>query len=222
MAAVRRLAAEVLATQPEIHVLVNNAGSVNPVRRTTPEGIEQTFAANYLGHFLLTERLLPRLLESAPARIVNVSSIGHRQGDFDLDDLQFERGGYSIMRAYNRSKLAQVLFTRALARRLAGTRVTVTSLHPGAVATNIWSFAPWYARVLLAPIKPFMLTAARGADTIVYLAASPDVEGQSGGYYEKNVHVEPSALARDAALGERLWAESERLVQLALRTGTAG
>jgi NAD(P)-dependent dehydrogenase (short-subunit alcohol dehydrogenase family) len=213
MSGVRRLAADVLATIPRLDVLVNNAGSVNDARHVTGEGLERTFAANYAGHFLLTQLLLPLLKASAPSRIVNVSSIGHRQGTLDFDNLQFEKGGFSIMKAYGRSKLAQIVFTRELARRLAGTGVTVNSLHPGAVATRIWSHAPWFTRPVLAVAQLFMLTPEQGAERIVYLAASPEVEGQTGGYYDKNKRVEPSALARDEAIAARLWEESVRLTQ---------
>src|SRR5262245_42792028 len=146
MADVRRLAAKVLETAPRLDVLVNNAGSVNAEYQLTSEGFERTFAANYLGHFLLTNLLLPLLVSSSPARIVNVSSVGHRQGTLDFTNLQFEKGGYGVMKAYGRSKLAQILFTRELARRLEGTGVVVNSVHPGAVATGIWSHAPWFAR----------------------------------------------------------------------------
>ena len=213
MSGVRRFAAEVLATIPRLDVLVNNAGSVNDTRHITAEGLEQTFAANYMGHFLLTQLLLPLLKASAPSRIVNVSSVGHRQGTLDFDNLQFEKGGFSIMKAYGRSKLAQIVFTRELARRLAGTGVTVNSLHPGAVATRIWSHAPWFTRPVLAVAQLFMLTPEQGAERIVYLAASPEVEGQTGGYYDKNTRVEPSALARDEAIAARLWEESVRLTR---------
>jgi retinol dehydrogenase-14 len=213
MSGVRRLAAEVLATIPRLDVLVNNAGSVNDARHITGEGLEQTFAANYVGHFLLTQLLLPLLKASAPSRIVNVSSMGHRQGTLDFDNLQFEKGGFSIMKAYGRSKLAQIVFTRELARRLTGTGVTVNSLHPGAVATRIWSHAPWFTRPVLAVAQLFMLTPEQGAERIVYLAASREVEGQTGGYYDKNTRVEPSALARDEAIAARLWEESVRLTQ---------
>ena len=211
MAAVRGLAATVTETSPRLDILVNNAGSVNLGRHTTPEGFEQTFAANYLGHFLLTTLLLPLLIRSRPSRIVNVSSAAYRQATLDFDNLQFERGGYGIMRAYGRSKLAQILFTQELGRRLAGSGVSAYSLHPGAVATGIWSHAPKMTRPFVALIRPFMLSAERAADAIVYLATSPDVEGVTGGYFERTRHVEPSGVARDRGAALRLWTESERL-----------
>jgi NAD(P)-dependent dehydrogenase (short-subunit alcohol dehydrogenase family) len=211
MPAVRELATTVKATSPRLDILINNAGTVNAARLTTPEGIEQTFAANYLGHFLLTKLLLPLLETSRPSRVVNVSSAAHRQATLDFEDLQFAQGGYSIMRAYGRSKLAQILFTGELARRTAGSGVSAYSLHPGAVATGIWSHAPKITRPFLSLVKPFMLSAERAAEAIVYLATSPDVAHQSGEYFERARHVEPSATARDRAVAGRLWTVSERL-----------
>jgi len=214
-AAIRRLASDYRGRFPRLHILVNNAGSVSTKRVTTVDGLEQTFAVNHLGYFLLTHLLLDLLEQSAPARIVNVASIGHRQGDLDFDNLQFERGGYRIMKAYTRSKLANVLFTAELARRLAETGVTVNCVHPGTVATQIWTRAPWFARPIIAVRKLFMLTPEQGGDTIVHLAASPDLEGQSGGYYENNCRVQPSRLAQDQALAKKLWDVSAQLVKLA-------
>jgi len=217
MADVRGLAASFRARHDRLDILVNNAGLASRERRVTAEGLEWTFAANYLGHFLLTNLLLDVLRKSAPARVVNVSSAAHRAGTIDLDNLQFEKGGYSVTRAYGRSKLAQILFTRELARRLDGSGVTVNAAHPGAVATGIWTKTrlPWYVQAPIAIAKTlFMLTPAQGADRVVYLATSPDVEGRTGGYYEKNRHVDPSSTARDPALAARLWEASARLVEL--------
>lgn len=212
--AVRRLAEDILNTCPRIDVLVNNAGTVFSRRTVTADGVEATFAVNHLAGFLLTELLLDRIRESAPARIVFTSSEGHYAGTLDLDDIGFERG-YSIMRAYSRSKLANVLTARQLARRLEGTRVTVTSLHPGAVATSIWSGAPWFARPVLAIAKRRMERPEVGGSRLAYLAASPEVEGATGGYYDRNRLRDPSRLALDDALGERLYDLSARLVGLA-------
>jgi NAD(P)-dependent dehydrogenase (short-subunit alcohol dehydrogenase family) len=211
---IRALAADVLATCPQLHVLVNNAGSVSASREVTEDGIERTFAVNHLGPFLLTNLLLDLLKRSAPARVVVVASAAHRSANMPFDNLQFERGGYGIMRAYARSKLANVLFTRELARRLAGTAVTANCLHPGAVVTNIWSHAPRYMQPLLAVAKLFMTSAENGADTIVYLAASPEVEGETGGYYERNRKVLPSRLSQDDAVARELWSRSAAVVHV--------
>ncbi len=215
--AVRRLADDLLATCDRIDVLVNNAGTVFSRRTVTDDGVEATFAVNHLGGFLLTELLLDRIRESAPARIVFTSSEGHYRGTLDLDDLGLERG-YSIMRAYSRSKLANVLTARRLARDLDGTGVTVTSLHPGAIATNIWSGAPWFAQPVLALLKRRMESPAVGGSRLAYLAASPEVDGQTGGYYDRNRQRAPSRLALDDELGDRLYDASARLVGL---TGAA-
>jgi retinol dehydrogenase 14 len=219
-AQVRALAARVMASHPKLHVLVNNAGSVNARREITEDGIERTFAVNHLGPFLLTSLLTEPLARSTPARVVTVASAAHRDGTMPFDDLQFERGGYSILRAYARSKLANVLFTAELARRLTGSGVTANCLHPGTVATSIWSHAPWYARPLLGVAKMFMSSVEQGADTIVYLAASPEVEGRTGGYYERNRKVLVSRLAQDEETAARLWQHSAALTGLSDRSRT--
>ena len=214
LADVRGLAHELLAAYPRIDVLVNNAGTVFDKRTVTPDGIEATFQVNHLAGFLLTELLLDRLVAGGPARIVTTSSIGHYSGTMDFDDLGFERG-YQIMRAYGRSKLANVLHTRHLARRLEGTGVTANCLHPGAVATNIWSGAPWFARPFLEIAKRVvMISPATGGERIVHLVTSPDVEGRTGGYYEQDKLKEPSSLARDDEVADRLDTVSRELVGL--------
>jgi len=216
--AVRRLADDLLRTCARIDVLVNNAGTVFSRRSETADGIESTFAVNHLGGFLLTALLRDRLVESAPARIVFTSSEAHYSATMDLDDLGFEQG-YSIMRAYGRSKLANVLTTRSLAQQLAGTGVTVTALHPGAIATDIWSGAPWFAQPVLAVLKRWkMETPEVGGARLAYLATSPEVEGQTGGYYHRNRLREPSELARDDELAQRLYDESARLTGLGAAT----
>lgn len=213
LAEVRALAAEVLGRWPRLHVLVNDAGGVSKTREVTADGHERTFAVNHLAPYLLTRLLLDRLKASAPARVVTVASVGHRHGDLDFSDLQMERG-YAIMRAYGRSKLANILFTRELARRLAGTGVTAACLHPGAVATRIWSGAPGLARPLLAAAKWFMRSPAKGAETVVQLAAAPEVERFAGLYLQDGKPAKASALAQDDELARRLWDESARLVGL--------
>src|SRR2546427_8851048 len=149
---VRRLADEVLRRFDRLDVLVNNAGTVFKNRTLTEDGIEATFAVNHLGYFLLTQLLLQRIVQSAPARIVNVASIAHRRATMDFDDLFYERG-YSLMKAYGRSKLGNVLYTRLLAQKLAGTGVTVNCLHPGTVDTAIWSGAPAWMKPLIAVLR---------------------------------------------------------------------
>lgn len=210
---IRALAAELHQRLSRIDILINNAGSVSSRRQLTVDGIEQTFAVNHLGYFLFTQLVLDLVEAAAPARIVNVASVGHRQGTLDFDDLGFERG-YAIMKAYARSKLGNVMFTRELARRLAGKGVTVNCLHPGAVRTGIWSHAPFFAKPILAIAKLFMISAEEGGSRIVYLATSPEVADQTGGYYDKNRRVEPSRLARDDAQARRLWQVSEQMVGL--------
>jgi NAD(P)-dependent dehydrogenase (short-subunit alcohol dehydrogenase family) len=213
-AQVRALAREVLERFDRVDVLVNNAGGVNKTRRLTADGIEATFAVNHLGYFLLTNLLLDRLVKSAPARVVTVASVGHRRGTLDFDDLGFERG-YSIMRAYARSKLANVLFAAELARRLAGRGVTSNSLHPGAVATNIWSGAPLWAKpIILLLFRPFFISAEKGGSYIVRLAAGPELEGVTGQYFEEGQRVDPAPLAQDQALARRLWDVSSGIVGL--------
>ncbi|MFL6236495.1 MAG: SDR family oxidoreductase [Thermoanaerobaculia bacterium] len=217
-ASIRALAGEVLGTLDRLDVLINNAGGVNKKRELTVDGIEKTFAVNHLGYFLLTNLLLDLIKKSAPARVVTVASIGHRRGTLDFDDLGFERGGYWIMRAYTRSKLANVLFASELARRLAGTGVTSNSLHPGSVATNIWSGAPTWAKPLIQILfRPFFITAEQGGATIVQLAADPALEGVTGKYFEKGVAVPPAPLAQDEALAQRLWDVSAAMTGLAKR-----
>lgn len=214
-ASIRKLADEVHRRYERLDVLVNNAGTVFAQRTLSEDGIEATFAVNHLGYFLLTHLLLDQLMATAPARIVNVASAAHYQGRLDFDDLGME-SNYGVLRAYARSKLCNVLFTRELARRIEGAGVTANALHPGTVATHIWDGAPAWARPVLALGKAvFMISPARGAKTITYLAMSEDVANKSGCYFEKNRVKKPSRLARDDALSKRLWDESMRLTGLA-------
>ncbi|MGH3734716.1 MAG: SDR family oxidoreductase [Micromonosporaceae bacterium] len=217
-ASIRRLAASVVERHDRLDVLVNNAGTVFSQRQLTADGIEATFAVNHLGYFLLTALLEDLLVRSAPARVVTVASVGHRQGTLDFDDLGFERG-YWVMRAYARSKLANVLFSAELARRLADRGVTSNALHPGAVATNIWTHAPgWTKPIIRLAIRPFFITAAKGAERITQLVSDPALDGVTGRYFEDFKAVDPAPLARDEALATRLWQVSADLVDLPART----
>jgi retinol dehydrogenase 12 len=216
LAQVRKLAAEVADSVPRLDVLVNNAGCANLSRKVTADGYERTFAVNHLAPFLLTNLLLHRIRACAPARIVNVASRAHRDQQIDFDDLMCARD-YRTMRAYGRSKLANILFTRALARRLAGTGVTANSLHPGLVATGIgqttW-FARWVWRMIV--VLRGGISSQEGARTSLHLATSPEVEGISGEYYSKcrPAQLQSSPEAVSDAVSERLWKVSAELVGL--------
>ena len=210
-AGVRRLAAQVLDTYPRLDVLVNNVGGFWAHRHVTADGLEHTFALNHLAPFLLTSLLLDRLTASAPARIVTVSSGAHARGRIDFDDLQGERN-YSGQRAYSQSKLANVMFTYELARRLEGTGVTATVLHPGVVRTSFGAEdQAAYLAVMIRAARLFMKTPAQGAGTPIYLASSPEVEGITGRYF---AHRKPQASSRasdDTAAAARLWQASADL-----------
>lgn len=214
-AQIHRLAADVLAKYDRLDVLVNNAGLATRRREVTEDGFERTFAVNHLGPFLLTNLLLDLLVKSAPARIVNVASVEHYDATMDLTDLGFERGGWSMVKAYRRSKLGNVLFTRALAKRLDGKEVTVNAVHPGAVATGIWDVAPgWIQPMIWLAKKLIMITPERAARSIIQLASGAGVEGKTGLYFNQLEPKEPSKLAQDDDLAEKLWAESARLANL--------
>ncbi len=207
LASVRAAAAEFKSRHERLHVLLNNAGVWRRARRITKDGLEETFQANHLGPFLLTTLLLDALKSSAPARIVNVSSELHYRGRLDWDDLQMERD-FDGTRAYSNSKLANVLFTRALAARLAGTGVTVNAVHPGVIATGLSREMPRFIRALL----PLVLsTPAKGAQPLVRLCCDADVEGVTGRYFDKLKEKPASSLAVDDAAAERLWTVSVEL-----------
>ena len=206
--------AERLTGLERIDVLINNAGLVLGERRITPDGFEHVFALNHLAPFLLTSLLRPKLAASAPARVVTVTSDAHSAARLDLSDLNLERG-WDSWRSYANSKLANILFTRELARRLDGTGVTANCAHPGVVRTGFGRESRPLLRLGITIARPFMLSPERGADTIVYLASSPDVAGQTGGYYVKRQRREPSPAARDDAAARELWKISEKLTGLA-------
>ena len=213
MKEVRRLAEEVLARADRLHVLVNNAGVTQLRRETTVDGLEATFATNHLAYFLLTGLLLPRLRESAPARIVNVASHAHRFGPLDLGDLQNERR-YGALRVYGQSKTANILFTQELARRIAGTRVTANALHPGGIRSNLGRSRGPVLEAVRKLVGLFLKPPEEGARTSLYLASAPEVEGVSGRYFAKCREHTPAAHARDPELARRLWERSEELTGL--------
>jgi NAD(P)-dependent dehydrogenase (short-subunit alcohol dehydrogenase family) len=211
---VRRLADEVHQSLARIDVLVNNAGGYWNTRHVTVDGLERTFAVNHLAPFLLTNLLLDRLKQSAPARVVTVSSHAHADGRIDFDDLQGERA-YSGARAYNQSKLANVLFTYELARRLRGTSVTANALHPGVVNTSFGAEDPSRVQRLFVPfMRPFMKTPAQGAATSVHLASAPDLERVTGRYFVNSKPKRSSQRSYDEAAAARLWQVSADLVGL--------
>ena len=206
-----RLAEALLHAAPRIDVLLNNAGAIFARRETAPDGLELTLALNHMGYFRLTSLLRDRLIVSAPARVVNVASEAHRGSGLDFDDLQCSRG-YNGWRAYQRSKLANILFTRELARRLEGTGVAANCLHPGFVASDFGdnNRGIWRLGVNVAK-RVWAISVERGAETPTYLASSREVEAVSGRYFAKCREQEPDAPARDDGAAARLWAESERL-----------
>lgn len=215
-ASIRAFATEALERLDRIDVLLNNAGLVVGSRRETEDGFELTFGVNHLGHFLLTDLLLDRLKASAPARVVVVSSHAHKQArkGLDFDDLQSERR-YRAFSVYGRTKLANILFVRELARRLEGSGVTVNALHPGFVASRFGRDGDlgWFIGKVGMPLaSPFAISPEKGALTSIHLASSPDVEGLSGLYFYKCAPSTPSAAARDDVAATRLWQASEQLL----------
>ena len=210
---VRELARAFLESHGSLHVLVNNVGVANLTRSVTADGFEATFQVDYLSQFLLTNLLLGVLKRSAPSRVVLVSSVSHYDGVIDLDDLQMTKG-YSVMKAYSRAKLAQVVFTCELSDRLRGTGVTANCLHPGAVATNIWGRPLGPLSFLAKVTRLFLISPEKGAESPVFLASSPDLEGVTGKYFDRKREERPAAAASDKALGQRLWDASAALVGL--------
>lgn len=216
--AIRQLAEDFKQRYAQLHVLINNAGGFYAKRRETPDGLEMTFAVNYLAPFLLTNLLLDTLKASAPARIVNVSSAAQQSNFIDMDDLQ-ATARYSGWRAYGQSKLAEVLFTYELARRLQGTGVTANCLHPGFVASNFGqSNANPVMRTMMKLIFSNMgISTEEGAKTSLYLASSPDIEGVTGKYFVKSIPKRSAPLTYDESLQRELWEKSEQMVRLEAR-----
>lgn len=212
-AAIRRLAEDFKKQFSALHVLINNAGIIPRKRQVTVDGFETQFAVNHLAPFLFTNLLLDILKSSAPARIVIVSSDMHRGATIDFDDLQ-SVGSYRAVRVYAETKLANVLFTYELARKLQGTKVTANCLHPGMVATKLLADGIGIPRPLTPTTKLIGSSPEKGAETSIYLAASPEVEGVSGKYFVRQKPVESSQISYDQSLAGRLWKQSAELTGL--------
>jgi NAD(P)-dependent dehydrogenase (short-subunit alcohol dehydrogenase family) len=214
IAEMKRVGAEIAAAEPRIDLLVNNAGALFTTREVTADGLEKHFAVNHIAYFVVTQMLRERLVAAAPARIVSTASGAHYGAHLDLDDLQFAKS-YAGFQAYQRSKLYNVMWTRELARRLAGTGVTANCFHPGFVATrygnNSGGLLSWGVRIA----KLFAISSEKGAQTLVYLATSPEVAGVTGGYYTRCALKTPSDAGRDDAAARRLWEETARLAGMA-------
>ena len=210
----KRVAEAIAASEPRIDVLINNAGALFATRQVTGDALELTFATNHIAYFVLTQLLLERLKATPGARIVCTASDAHRRAKLDFDDLTFEKG-YGGMAMYGRSKLMNILFTRELARRLAGTGVTANCLHPGFVNTRFGEASGGLMSLAIRGAKKFALTPEEGAKTLVYLAASPEVAGLSGQYFHDCKPTAPTAEAQNDADARRLWDVSARLAGLA-------
>jgi NAD(P)-dependent dehydrogenase (short-subunit alcohol dehydrogenase family) len=213
-AKIRAFARDLLAKEPRIDVLVNNAGSMFTERALTEDGVERTFAVNHLGYFMTTLLLMPGLVKSSAARIVIVSSAMHRTAKLDFDDIGYENGGYDVFGAYKRSKLCNLLFAHALAKKLEGTNATVNALHPGTISTKLMSRGPAWTKPILPVVRLFMSSPKIGGERAAWVATSDDLRGKNGGYYEESAPATPSALARDDLAAKRLWDTSVE------RTGT--
>ena len=215
---VRNFTQEFKARYQQLDVLINNAGVFCMKREETEEGFELTMGVNHLGHFLLTHELLPILENTPEARIINLSSDAHSSADLDLDDLHFKRRKYSGFKAYGASRLATVFFTQELAERLKEKDITVNSLHPGHVDTNMWDLwrakRRWYYSLLHGIIKLFLISAEEGAQTSIYLASSGEVKGITGKYFAKKKIKAASEKCADIKLQKALWQLSERLTEI--------
>ncbi|HEX2168893.1 MAG TPA: SDR family oxidoreductase [Nitrososphaera sp.] len=210
-ASIYQLAKKFLDTYESLDILINNAGVFLSKRLTTVDGIEYTFAVNHLAPFLLTNLLFERMKTSSPSRIITTSSVAHRGAYIDFDNLQFERGRYNGVQAYRQSKLANILFTKELARRSWGTGVTSNCFHPGGVRTNLVQSSPWHYRLIWLIITPFLVSPKKGADTAVYLASSSVVENISGEYFVNRKPAHLSRFADNPQVAVNLWKISEEL-----------
>ena len=209
----RRVAAEIADHEPRVDVLINNAGALFASRRLTEDGLERTFALNHMAYFVMAARLRERLSASAPARIINTASAAHQGATLDFDDLQSAKS-FGARKAYGQSKLCNILFTRELARRLHGTGVTTNCLHPGFVATRFGDQSGGLISPLIRLAKFFAISPADGAETMVYLASSPDVAEVTGQYFFRSVPITPSSWAQDDRSALLLWQRSAALADM--------
>ncbi|MBW6480081.1 MAG: SDR family oxidoreductase [Bacteroidales bacterium] len=207
---IRNFVREFKIKYDKLHLLINNAGIWETKRNLSEDGVEMNFAVNHLAPFLLTNLLLDTLKDSSPARIVNVSSDAHRTGKINFADIELEKS-FSSFKSYSQSKLANILFTKKLSQLLKGKGVTVNCLHPGVVSTGLFEKMP---RLVTALMKPFMLTPAKGAETSIYLATSPEVEKTSGEYFAKKKPKKPAPEALRQDVANKLWDVSEKYVGL--------
>jgi NAD(P)-dependent dehydrogenase (short-subunit alcohol dehydrogenase family) len=210
---VKRVAAKIAAEERRIDILINNAGAIFSFRRLTSEGLERTFALNHMAYFVLSHGLRELLFAAAPARVVNTASAAHQSAKLNFEDLQFARA-YNGVSAYQRSKLCNILFTRELSRRWAGTGVTVNCLHPGFVASRFGKESGGLLPLVLRGAQLFAISPEEGAETIVYLASSPKAADVSGGYFFKCRASVPAVQAEDDNAAERLWQESAKLAAI--------
>jgi NAD(P)-dependent dehydrogenase (short-subunit alcohol dehydrogenase family) len=221
----KRVAVEIAAAEPRVDVLINNAGAIFTSRQLTEDGLEYTFALNHMSYFVLTHGLRERLIAAAPSRVVNTSSDAHKGAALDFDDLQSAkaygasfwnslRSGGASFKVYGRSKLCNILFTREFAQRLAGTGVTANSLHPGFVATRFGDQTSGMMSFTIGIAKRFAISPQQGAETLTYLASSPEVTTATGQYFYKCHPVAPTRAAQDGATAKRLWIETARLAHL--------
>lgn len=211
---VRRLAEEFKQKYPRLDVLINNAGMYFATREETVDGYERTFALNHLAYFLLTNLLLEVLKSSAPSRIINVSSAAHRTAVLDFNDLQSKNYGMAGFRAYGLSKLANIMFTYKLARMLKGSGVTVNALHPGGVNTGFGKNNGGLMKLAMNIFGSFSLTPEQGAETSIYLASSPQVEGVSGEYFYQCKPIRSTEISYDEAAQDKLWEISKQMTGL--------
>lgn len=212
LSSVRHLANEFYQRYDSLDVLINNAGTVSSTRKLSADGYEYVFAVNHLGHFLLTGLLLKALQESEQGRIINVASNAHLKAKLDLNDLMAEKH-YSMYPVYCRSKLANVLFTYELTRRLAGSLITANCLHPGVINSTIWPQSNWFYRLFYQLIRPFMIDVKEGAFCSSYLASEEKLAQSSGGYFDPKAKlINSSKISYDERLAGELWNVSEKMV----------